>query len=354
VEIFLSYARPDRLRAESVAQRLRQAGNNVWLDTELAGGQAWWDQILLQLRQCDVAVVLISWAALRSQPCIHQRRYAASLGKTIIPLAVEPVDSKLLPPDLARLQVIDYCNPSEEAAYQLIGAIMRLPAPGRPPDPLPEPPPLPTSPLDAIAEQLAAPTLGQDRQLAIIGRLESALDPSVDSDDKPVALELLGRMANRPDLLAAVDRRIAALQTAVRATDASRTAPPPRGAAGGWDTAAGQASAGGRNGAGAQSPAGGWTGSGNQGGGGPWPQAGRSAAVKQPSSAGAVSPNWAMAITAVILFFPVGIPAVVYASRTRSSLAVGDVLQARKAASVVKVLFWITIAIWVIAAASRA
>ena len=61
-----------------------------------------------------------------------------------------------------------------------------------------------------------------------------------------------------------------------------------------------------------------------------------------------------MAITAVILFFPLGIPAIVYASRTRTSLDTGDLLRARQAAKVVKVLFWITIALVVIAIGSRA
>ncbi len=162
MEIFLSYARPDRPRVDSVAQRLRQAGNNVWLDGDLAGGQPWWDGVLRQVRRCDAAVVIVSRASLRSQACIRERQYAASLGKPILPLAIEPVDSELLPTDLARLQVIDYCQPSEEAAYQLAGAIMGL-SPRALPDPLPAPPPVPTSPLNAIAGQLSAASLTQDQ-----------------------------------------------------------------------------------------------------------------------------------------------------------------------------------------------
>lgn len=338
MKIVVCYARPDRLKAESVAQRLRQAGNYAWLDSELTGRQAW-DEVLQQLRICDVTVVLISWAALRSQACIQQRRYAASLGKTIIPLTVEQIGSDLLPPDLARLQVIDYWDPNEEAAFQLLGAIMRAPAAGRLPDPLPEPPPLPTSPLDTIAEELAAPSLSQDRQLAIVGRLEGALDPAADSGDRPVALELLGRMAKRPDLLAAVDRRVAALLASAQDTETAQAARPDQDAAGA---------------AGSQGAAGSWNGAGGQGGDGSWPEPTGGAAVRPADGGGAVSPHWAMAIASLILFFPLGIAALVYSSRTRTSLAAGDLLRARKAATVVKVLFWITIGLVVIFIASRA
>ena len=344
MEIFLSYERPDRHRAESVAQQLRRAGNGVWLDSAQVRQQAWWDQILLQLRLCDVAVLLISEASLRSQSCINQRKYAAALGRAIIPIAIEPVSSESLPFDLARLQVIDYCNPNEAAAFQLIGALMQLRETRRLPDPLPEPPPLPISHMDAIAAELAAPSLGPDRQLAIIGRLESALYPSADPSDRPEALKLLSQMAHRHDLLAAVDRRIAALRVDTReAAGPQMPAPQPSTAYG-------------------QGPAGGWNGAGHQGfAGDPGQQAvSDSWAAPSPSAfprqqdTGSVSPHWVMAIVALITFFPLGIPAVVCASRARAGLQVGDLLRAGKSATLVKVFFWISIAIWVIYALAHA
>ncbi len=226
MEIFLSYARPDQLRAESIAQRLQQAGNHVWLDHDLAGGQIWWDGILRQLRRCDAAVTVVSRASLRSQACIRERQYADRLGKPVLPLAIEPVDPELLPTDLARLQIIDYCQPTEEAAFQLLGAVMQLPQQRPLPDPLPQPPPVPESPLGPITEQLAAPSLTQDQQLAIIGRLESALAPTADPNNRPVALDLLARLEQRSDLLAAVDRRTRTLRASLAGSAAPGTPPP--------------------------------------------------------------------------------------------------------------------------------
>jgi hypothetical protein len=384
MEIFLSYARPDQSRADSIAQRLRQAGNNVWLDRDLTGGQSWWDGILRQLRRCDVAVTVVSRASLRSQTCIRERQYAGRLGKPILPLAVEPVGPELLPTDLARLQVIDYCQPDEAAAFALLGAIMRLPQQSPLPDPLPQTPPVPTSPLGPVAEQLSARSLTQDQQLAIIGRLESALDPSADPNDRPIALDLLSRLERRTDLLEAVDRRIRTLR-AGPGTEAPRTpqwTPDPP------STSAGSGSAGGGQGGGGFSWAGTQTGgasrqqsgggrqdagggrqdagSGRQNAGGGRQNAGgvrqqtggvrqNAGGVRQQSSGAAdVSPHWVMAIVAAICLFPLGLPAVFYASRARTSLDAGDLARAHKSATIVKIFFWVTVAIWVIVAATRA
>jgi hypothetical protein len=411
MEIFLSYARPDQSRADSIAQRLRQAGNNVWLDRDLTGGQSWWDGILRQLRRCDVAVTVVSRASLRSQTCIRERQYAGRLGKPILPLAVEPVGPELLPSDLARLQVIDYCQPDDAAAFRLIGAIRQFPQQSPLPDPLPETPPVPTSPLGPVAEQLSARSLTQDQQLAIIGRLESALDPSADPNDRPIALDLLARLERRTDLLEAVDRRIRTLRASA-GTEAPRTPPwtpepppwtpePPStpggsGAAGGGQGGGGFSWAGTQSGSGGQQTGGGrqGAGGGRQGAGGGRQDAGggRQNAGGRPQDAGGgrqdtgggrqdagggrqdaggvrqqtggvrqqtagaadVSPHWVMAIVAAICLFPLGLPAVFYASRARTSLEAGDPARAHKSATIVKIFFWVTVAIWVIVAATRA
>jgi TIR domain/Interferon-induced transmembrane protein len=362
VEIFLSHARPDRSRVNAVAQRLRQAGNNVWLDTGYSSGEAWWGEILRQLRLCDAAVVVVSRASLRSQACIRERQYAASLGKPVLPLAIEPFNPDLLPFELARLQIIDYSRPDEAAAFQLAGAIMRLPEARALPDPLPEPPLAPPSPLEKIAEQLRAPSLDQDQQLAIIGRLEGALAPSADENDRDLALDMLGQMEKREDLFAAVDRRIAVLRSSVRPAEAPRTPPwtqpPPAPPRGQWTQGAGTGQ---RAPAGQQAPAGQATWGGQGATSGPGPQSGTGVQTGQPTAVGrepapdaVPNPHWAMAIASLIFFFPLGIPAVILAQRTRASLRTRDLATAQKSAKVVKILFWIVVAIYVLVALSRA
>lgn len=227
MQLFISYARPDRSRAESLTLRLRQAGITVWLDSDLVGGQTWWDRILDQLRSCDAVVVAVSKASINSQACRSEREYAVKLGKPILPLTLEPMSYELLPQDIARLQVIDYSQPSEAAAFGLIGAILALPKPDALPEPLPDDPPVPTSPFGSLVDRIAEPNLTMDDQLEIIGRLDAALGPVAAPHDRQTAIELLRRMDERPDLFAAASRQIEKIR--VRLTADQQQGPPPQG-----------------------------------------------------------------------------------------------------------------------------
>jgi hypothetical protein len=227
LQLFISYARPDRTRAESLTLSLRQAGITVWLDSDLVGGQAWWDRILDQLRTCDAVVVVMSRASIKSAACRSEREYAMKLGKAILPLTIESMAAEMLPADIARIQTIDYSQPGEAAAFELIGAILALPAPGELPYPLPATPPVPTSPFGSLVDRLAEPNLTLDDQLAIIGRLEAALGPAADPHDAPTAMELLRQMDERPDLFAAAARQIEKIRAQLKTGGPERVKSPP-------------------------------------------------------------------------------------------------------------------------------
>src|SRR5512144_888404 len=58
--LFVTYAREDRehvLRLRAGLERLR---HEVWVDDRLSVGQAWWQEILSQIRTCDAVVVAVS------------------------------------------------------------------------------------------------------------------------------------------------------------------------------------------------------------------------------------------------------------------------------------------------------
>jgi uncharacterized membrane protein len=212
MRFFVSYARADLHKVDPLAQRLRQAGNDVWLDIGLVGGQPWWDNILQQIREADAFIAIVSGSSLKSEACRIERQYAARLGKPILPLAIEELSAGRLPSDISRLQIVDCSRLDENTAYALMAAIMQLPAFTPLPDPLPEPPDAPSSYWGNIGDQINAQTLTLDQQYAIVGHLEDALAPTADPAEKPVALDLLSQMEKRVDLYAKVDRRIALLK----------------------------------------------------------------------------------------------------------------------------------------------
>jgi hypothetical protein len=319
MQLFFSYARPDRPRVESLVTRLRQAGIDVWLDSDLVGGWPWWDKILGQLRSCDALVAAVSRASMDSEACRSEREYAAQLGKPILPIALEHLPAGLFPADIAQIQAIDYTQPDEAAALRLASAIFTLPKPKGLPNPLPKPPNPPQTRFGDLNELIRKPSLSHEEQLGILVRLEDALGPSSHPDDRETAAEMLIIMAQRTDLYADAARKIEALR--VR-PGGRKTRPRPQ----------------------SSDP----------------PPKSQAQNVKAPpprraaTSPAAVSPHRGMAITTaivtipLIVFAPIGIAALMYSSRVNSKLAAGDTEGARQASSRVALIFWLTIAMWVV------
>ena len=222
MQLFFSYARPDRLRVDSLVTRLRQAGIEIWLDSNLVGGWPWWDKILGQLRSCNAVLAAVSRASTTSQACRSEREYAAQLGKPILPIALEHMPAGLFPADIARLQIIDYTQPDETAAFRLSAAIFAMPKPRALPSPLPAPPALPQTRFSNLNDRIAAPLLSLEEQLGIIVLLEGALGSTSDQEDRETATEMLSEMAKRPDLYETAARKIQALQAPAR-SDGPRT-----------------------------------------------------------------------------------------------------------------------------------
>jgi len=336
MQIFISYAHQDRPKVNSLAMQLRQAGIDTWVDSELIGGQVWWDKILSQLRSCDTIIVAVSRYSLSSDACRAERRYAMALGKTVLPLIIEPMGTDLLPPEIARLQVIDYSQPSETAAFQLVGAILKLP-PAKPlPEPPPEPPPVPFSYIHELAEQVSLPQLNLDQQLAIIGRLEGACNDPV---NRETAISLLRQMSSRQDLYAAPAKRVDYIlgnlgsgpeppQNPPR-QDQGSSAPPPH--PGGWSDASTRHQHQ-QRGAGAPPPQ--WSHPPNR--------------VPQTAGSSAIRPHWVMAVASLIMFWPIGIAALVFAARVNPSLSNQDFAGAQKSSSHVKTMFWISLGIFAV------
>jgi hypothetical protein len=208
MRVLISYARTDYPKVAILGDRLTRAGYQVWIDGFLEGGEVWWDDILARIREADAFITVVSRSSLKSNSVQLQRHYATQLGLPIVPVAVEPLNFTMLPAGIAGLEIIDCSQLNDVTAARLTRAIAALPPPGPLPVPLPLPPALPTSHWTAdIADQLGAPALGLTQQLALIERIEAALDE--DPARRPIALELLNQLAERPDLSAVTAQRIA-------------------------------------------------------------------------------------------------------------------------------------------------
>lgn len=88
-DVFISYAREDRPRAEQVARALSAAGIDSFWDTEIPPGQTWADYIEAKIAQCKTLIVLWSATSTKSQSVREEARIGRDSGK-LIPVMLDP------------------------------------------------------------------------------------------------------------------------------------------------------------------------------------------------------------------------------------------------------------------------
>lgn len=94
-DIFISYASPDRPRAESLKAWFEEAGWSVWIDREIDLGEGWEQRIQDELDRATLVVVLWGAAARRSEWVQREATVAQQSGRL---LQVHATGLPLLPP----------------------------------------------------------------------------------------------------------------------------------------------------------------------------------------------------------------------------------------------------------------
>jgi predicted ATPase len=235
-KVFISYARQNKPDVEQLVEHLRVLGCETWHDASLRGGQDWWNEIVRRIADCDTFIAVISRDALSSTACRREIDWAESLGKPVMPVAVEP-PPKALPWRFSRRQIVDYSDREsrDRAALTLAGGLATLPGAPPLPDPLPEPPAAPLSYLTDLVDLVSqSKRLDHAQQRTIVHQLERALR-SVDPDERQGGRDILEMLSRRDDRPAEMDQAITKLRdianaTLVNESPASITAPEAGGA----------------------------------------------------------------------------------------------------------------------------
>ena len=99
MRIFINYDRdshPDHDRARQYEKWLHLAGHGVFRDESgIPPGEGWALVIMHEIESCDVMVSLVSNSSLKSGWALNEIDLAQRLGKQIIPVLLEPLDSSL-------------------------------------------------------------------------------------------------------------------------------------------------------------------------------------------------------------------------------------------------------------------
>jgi hypothetical protein len=103
---FLSYSHADIEFAETLAEDLKTAGANVWMDElELEHGIPWDSAIEIALNNCVLMVVILSANSSTSQNVLDEVYSVLAMGKRVIPLLYRDCN---VPYRLRRIQYIDF------------------------------------------------------------------------------------------------------------------------------------------------------------------------------------------------------------------------------------------------------
>ena len=125
--IFISYSRVDKAICRQLAETLQitYGGHQVWVDKNLVGGQAWWDEIVGQIAASEVFILLVSPESLDSTYCMMELDEARRRHKHIIPVLVRARTH--VPEDIRRLHMISMTEGiTVEALTALQAAINRI------------------------------------------------------------------------------------------------------------------------------------------------------------------------------------------------------------------------------------
>jgi hypothetical protein len=110
-DVFLSYAREDRLAAERIAGALTDRGWSVWWDRLLVGGQAWHGEIAHALGIARCVVVLWSSASVQS-PWVLDEAGEGNARGVLVPVLLEDVE---IPLGFRQVQTVNLVDHSDLA-----------------------------------------------------------------------------------------------------------------------------------------------------------------------------------------------------------------------------------------------
>ncbi len=201
MKVFISYSRHDEGAVRSMVSDLHRARVEVWLDDNLGGGDAWWSEILEQIRGCTVFLFAASDNSLHSKPCKAELGYAQALGLPMLPVQIGEISSYRAHSIFSK-QLIDYREPAAATGFALMGALHEQGAHrGDLPDPLPEGPAIPYEYLQRLGESIHdAAVLTPSVQAQMLFELRNALTEEDDSTVLEDIRTLLGVLRRRSDV----------------------------------------------------------------------------------------------------------------------------------------------------------
>jgi WD40 repeat protein len=112
-DVFLSYARADKAFVTRLYGALAEAKRDVWVDWEdIPPTAQWLDEIKAAIDAADAVIFVASTTSIASQTCAVEVSHAAERHKRLIPVVIEQLDPKAVPPEVGKVQWV-FCRPED-------------------------------------------------------------------------------------------------------------------------------------------------------------------------------------------------------------------------------------------------
>ncbi|UPT61806.1 MAG: toll/interleukin-1 receptor domain-containing protein [Hyphomonadaceae bacterium JAD_PAG50586_4] len=159
-DVFLSYAREDRERAEQVANALTQDGVDVFWDNEIPPGTTWADFIEQKLAQCKALIVLWSQHSTTSQWVREEARMGRDKG-VLIPVMIDGSSPPFGFGEVQSANLAGWSGATDDANWRRFAETVKRFAASQPTPRAPEPPPRAAAPPPAAPQSFSAPPVAQ-------------------------------------------------------------------------------------------------------------------------------------------------------------------------------------------------
>lgn len=116
-DVFISYAREDRLAAHKVAEALKGHGWSVWWDFDIAPGKTWDELIERELASASSVVVLWSATSLAKSWVKAEAAEALARG-VLVPVLIEPVAPPLAFRQIQAAPLMDWRGDLDHSGFQ--------------------------------------------------------------------------------------------------------------------------------------------------------------------------------------------------------------------------------------------
>lgn len=216
MKLFISYSRAQVEEVKDISEFLGYLDYKCWFDHKLGAGTEWWNEILKQIRECDIFLFVLSKESNRSQACMAELTYAEGLGKYMMGLRVDDLSSSFMPPALKDNNLTSY-RPDDPKRKNLLVKSLRELEQTKPYlhdkshyDQVPKPP-MPISGLSKLHSMVRKrDSLTMEEQKELLFEIELLLDRK---SEKPDDIDIiLTDFISRNDVNHYIGRRIDALR----------------------------------------------------------------------------------------------------------------------------------------------